>query len=183
MLQKFKYILFFLPFLLVLLVVVFLTSLSHHVRTVGRQTALPTPTPISLENPFGSTAEQTLPVVPYAAGSIQREESMFKNRQELSSSDSAAEKQILQQITPQDTLLMVTRTFKLEYLPTPNEFISEILTTDITSGKQDTISWLESQGLSMEGICHLPLFFYLSPDVMQQLKGSTTLFNPIPDGC
>ena len=37
--------------------------------------------------------------------------------------------------------------------------------------------------MSQQGICDLPVGFYLSPDTANLIKNTNFIFNPLPDGC
>lgn len=58
----------------------------------------------------------------------------------------------------------------------------EILTTDISSAKKAAVGWLESQGLDSKSICDLPVMFYLTAEVKEQIT-QTEPFDYLPEGC
>lgn len=72
---------------------------------------------------------------------------------------------------------------KISYVKVPNDFESEILGGDIDASKTDAISWLKTKGMTEDGICKLPLFFYLSTEARAELKKTGQKFNPISDFC
>jgi hypothetical protein len=49
------------------------------------------------------------------------------------------------------------------------------------AAKKEAVDWLKTQGLSQEGVCNLPLMFYVSDKTTNQTGGET--FNPLPPGC
>lgn len=72
---------------------------------------------------------------------------------------------------------------KISYVKTPDDFESEIFGDNIAASKEDAVTWLKSKGLTEEGICKLPIFFYLSPQTRSEIKKTGETFNPIPDFC
>lgn len=107
----------------------------------------------------------------------------IKSRAPLSNQDSGARKKLVSLLGGKSGVLNKTDTYRLEYVAAPNIFLAEILTTDLTLAKQEAVSWLEAQNLSGEGICNLPLSFYLNSEVSKQLTGKGLVFNPLPDNC
>ncbi len=89
----------------------------------------------------------------------------------------------MQQVGNKSGELVQTDKFRLTYMQVFNMFEAEILTTDVAQAKKDVVTWLTKQGLSTQGLCHLPLTFFLNSDVKNQLQGQHVKFNPLPDGC
>jgi hypothetical protein len=116
------------------------------------------------------------PPVEYNPGNLHE---IFTNRPTLNESDLEAKKALITRKNP----LQTTDGYAVEYLSAPDEFMVEIKTTDIQKAKADTVGWLESQGLSSDGICKLPVVFYLNYEVAQGLRGTNTVFSPLPPGC
>lgn len=72
---------------------------------------------------------------------------------------------------------------KISYVKTPNDFEGEILSSNIQTAKDEAVAWLKKQGLTEDGICKLPVFFYLSPTAREAAKNSGQAFNPLPEFC
>jgi len=119
---------------------------------------------------------QDNPPVEYNAGNLHK---IFKDRPTLSEQDQAAKKAVIAEKNP----LKTTDEYAVEYLSAPDEFMVEIKTTNFEKVKADTVAWFESQGFSTDGICNLPVVFYLNYDVAESLRGSNTIFTPLPPGC
>ena len=50
----------------------------------------------------------------------------------------------------------------IDYVQGPDLFQVEVLTTNVAQAKAQAVAWFEQKGFSQEGICHLPLSFYLN---------------------
>lgn len=96
---------------------------------------------------------------------------------------SGSDKAIRAKLTALRNPLQNTNEYSLEYLSSPDEFMVEIRTVDINSAKEKVIAWLKNTGLSDEGICHLPVVFYLNYATANSLRGMNMQFDPLPPGC
>lgn len=136
------------------------------------------PTPIQTAQPQPSAA--TRPTVNYQSDKLLE---IVKTRPTLSTNDSQIKAKLITSLNNQSGILNQTNTYILEYVKTPNVFQIEILVTDFDKAKTDAVDWLESKGFSFEGICKLPVMFYLSKDVANQLRDQNIKFDPLPEGC
>ncbi len=98
-------------------------------------------------------------------------------------SDITVREQLIASLEGESDVLYASPLVRIEYVSTPNDFEAEILTDEIDSAKDEAITWLHSQGLSDEGICKLPLFFYLSSRAKSNVQNSNYAFNPRPNFC
>jgi hypothetical protein len=71
----------------------------------------------------------------------------------------------------------------VSYLPAIKEFQGEIKTASIDLAKKEAIDWLRTQGMSQQGICNLPLEFFLNNDVINNPKLQNITFDSLPPGC
>ena len=55
--------------------------------------------------------------------------------------------------------------------------------SDVELAKRAGTDWFIKQGMSQQGICDLPLQFYLNFDIQLQKPGLKSTFNPLPTGC
>jgi len=97
--------------------------------------------------------------------------------------DIAIREQLIASLEGESDILYASPLVRIEYISTPNDFEAEILTDEIDSAKDEAIAWFHSQGLSEEGICKLPLFFYLSSRTKSGIQNSNYTFNPRPSFC
>lgn len=106
----------------------------------------------------------------------------IKNRQPLSESDITA-KQNLLKLLPRGknsgTIFQDDR-FTIEYIEAPDLFKVEILNDDIDSTKASAVQWFYDNGFSQQGVCDLPLGFYLNYELAKRVEGE---FNPLPEDC
>lgn len=139
------------------------------------------PTPIS-----GNQTLQITPVKPpveYQKGSIDREVNAITDRRAMSSSDTATREKLIQITGGVSGILTQSNNYTIKYVKPLDVFESEIISTDITGAKREVIAWFENQGISGDGICKLPVTFYLNRTTAEQLHGKGIIFNPLPDGC
>lgn len=136
----------------------------------------PIPTPV---------ANQGVPPVSYKSDDTDRLIDKVQNRQSLSPQDVEAKQKILL-VLPLGAkygYVFESETVRLEYLSSPDVFMAEILTQDIAKAKTDAVTWFRSQGLSKEGVCNLPISFYINYDVAQLLRDKNIAFSPLAEGC
>ncbi len=98
-------------------------------------------------------------------------------------SDLTIRSSLIGALNNQSGTILDTQTYRLEYLKSPNSFEVEIKTTEISRAKNEVIDFLKSKGLTEDGICKLPLMFYLSFDVSKSIGNESESFKPIPDFC
>ena len=132
-----------------------------------------TPTPTNITNP----------PVQYSPSGEQKLIDKVKNRTPLSESDSAAKQKILSTTQGKSGIVYTSPDFTIEYVKSPDIFQVEIKNENIALIKEEAVSWFKTRGLSQEGICNLPVMFYLNWDTANKLRGTNTEFNPLPDGC
>lgn len=106
-----------------------------------------------------------------------------KNPPTLSSSDLEAKKKIIALVPSGSEVVYQSTDFTIYYVNGADLFQGEILTTNITKAKREVVAWFKTQGMSQQGICGLPITFYLNYDVSQKLQYSNIVFSPLPEGC
>ncbi len=110
---------------------------------------------------------------------------LIQNRRQLSDADSTAKKNLLLQLPNGESSgnIYLSSTIRVEYVRGPDLFQVEILTTNVALAKVEAAAWFQQNGISQEGICNLPVSFYLNWDIAQKLRNSDTVFNPLPNDC
>lgn len=109
-----------------------------------------------------------------------------KQTTELSENDTQARSALLETFLPESKtsgVVFESTNVRVEYVEPIDGFLGEILTENITEAKDEAINWFLSQGISKEGICTLPINFYLNKDVRDSLNEISTEFNLLPPGC
>ncbi len=146
-------------------------------KTGGEQSSTPLPTP--------TITRSDVIVTPVPENKQDSFLEYVKNRRTLSESDASTKKQILALLPPEEDsgVLYQTPTISIEYVHEPDLFQVEILTEDIPAAKNEATTWFKAKGMSQEGICLLPVQFYLNYDVANELKKTNITFNPLSDGC
>lgn len=108
---------------------------------------------------------------------------IIKSRPKLSESDRFIREKIIASIGNKSGYILESADYKIEYIKAPDIFHIEILSSNITSAKTEASEWFYNQGLSKEGLCVLPVMFYLSRQVTENLSGSVVEINLLPEGC
>lgn len=150
------------------------------IAVVNRST---TPVPTLTPTP---TPSQTLPTVKKIKYNISSQEKLgnyLKNRTQLSETDRQARAALITSLNNQTATVMSTSEYTLMYIKSADMFLVEIKTPSITVVKQDIAGFFKEKGISYEGMCYLPLSFYLNPSTAQTLRNSNIQFNPLPLGC
>lgn len=105
----------------------------------------------------------------------------IQNRRALSNADLRAKKAILSSAASSGVIYQNEK-ISIEYVKSADLFQVEIMTIETVSAKKEAVEWFQSKGLSNEGICSLPVSFYLNFDIKIQLEEAGS-FNPLPDTC
>jgi len=129
-----------------------------------------------------STPAQTVPRIKYKPGTLGRAFDKLVNRVPLSPADQAAKERILAPFNGSSGIIRKTDDYVIEYVKSMDDFEIEILTTNIEDVKRVAEAYLKSQGFSNEGLCNLPVRFYLNYELREKLP-SSVIFNPLPQGC
>lgn len=127
------------------------------------------------------------PPIRYDDAATQRLISSLKQRKPLNENDKQTKQRLVENATNKfsggDYIVHQERDYIIFYLPSADLFLTEIKNIDIAETKKAAAQWLREQGLSNEGICKLPLSFYLNAQTAQQLKNLKTTFSPLPEDC
>jgi|SRR5581483_4577191 len=154
-------------------IIVIMISLAHN----NIQKAFPSPTPTPL------STLHAIPLLKYNEGKSKELLNKLENRQPLTSNDNAVRQKLINSLNGNSGDLQITSDYDIQYLSSPDQFQAEILTTNISFAKQEVVKWFIAQGMSLEGICKLPLSFFVNHNIAQQLSGQNIQFNPLPDNC
>lgn len=101
----------------------------------------------------------------------------------LSATDTQVKSKVLSSLYNSSGVVKQDPDFTVVYLKTPDLFQVEIATINYLQAKGNATNWFLSQGFSTNGICNLPIQFYLSAQIKTQLKNTDINFNPLPEGC
>lgn len=171
----------------ILLIIVFFIAfiaLQNNISTSPtNQYTYSHPTPIQLNQ---TSIPHTNPMlhnldIKAASQLVTREE----QRTPLSQADIQAKNQILKLLPSGQNYGTVysSNNIDIEYVQSLDLFDVNILTPNVASAKKEAENWFKKQGMSQQGICNLPLGFYLSPAVANLLQNTNFIFSPLPDGC
>jgi hypothetical protein len=179
--KKSDYISLIFAFILVLILFATLLYSFFAPRTIPSQN-VPDPTPTQTEQIKRLTPTPTQkPLYQKQAQEILI--NRLENRAQLSTEDAAAKQKIIGLLAPGSNTLYQSPTIIIEYLPSADVFMVEILTIDIQKAKEEATNWFETQGVSQQGICNYPVQFYLNYDVAQSVKELKGTFSPLGIGC
>ncbi len=122
------------------------------------------------------------PPIPYYSQGQEKLLDYIQNRRKLIPSDQQTRNHLIQ-MAGNSGLINTTNDYQLTYIQAADAFMGEIRTPDVVTAKQEINSWLESQGMSQEGICYLPLSLYISPALSKVGMIGVIPFSPLPLGC
>ncbi|MBP9716404.1 MAG: hypothetical protein KBD51_00520 [Candidatus Levybacteria bacterium] len=129
-----------------------------------------------------SGESETAPRVKYESGSLGKSLIKLTSRTPLSPADQSAKERLISISEGNSGLISESTNYSIEYIRAMDDIEVEILTTDIDLAKTEATIFLKNQGLSDQGLCNLPVRFYLSYVVTKEIP-STMTFNPLPPGC
>jgi hypothetical protein len=148
-------------------------------KQIKKTTEDTTPTQILSENKYTNNH----PNVEYDPQGQQDIADKINHRTSLSQNDQTVRTQLINDIGNKSGTVYESPQVKITYLQSGDFFQAEILVPDIQTAKADANLWLRNQGLTQQGICNLPLQFYLNYDISTQLRNNHVIFSPLPNGC
>ena len=171
------------------LLVIFLGFIAFILIVIGFLTAFPKKNlPTQVQNqavsPSPAAQQYTSPNtnLNYVPGSATKDLQRLIERAPLSASDTAVKNNILERLGNKSGSPYQNSDFAINYVVGPNDFEVEITTKEIDKAKEEAISWFKSQGLTDQGICNLPVTFYVIDTVKNSLPSETS-FDPNPPNC
>ncbi|MCL5439145.1 MAG: hypothetical protein M1268_04115 [Patescibacteria group bacterium] len=184
--MKKKYIIFGAIFFLFINIILMLLTVYSKKNNIPLVTPTVKPTPIistSIVAPTSITPPQTNPAVPYGPGSLDKTTEIINKHYPLSENDLAIKNTLINSLGGKSGSLFSNSDFIIEYAKVLGIFQVQILTENITSAKKQAVDWLKRQGMTDDGICKLPVVFYLNFDVAQKMEGEGKTLDPLPDNC
>lgn len=147
----------------------------------------PSATPLGFTSsplsPTSSQAPAPQVTTPYDVKSLKADFERITSPQPLALSDSEIRNNLINQLGNQSGILAKTTDYQIEYVKAPDSFMVELNASDPNAAKLAASNWFKQQGLSVQGICNLPVVFYLSSETMAYYRQTGLKFNPIPEGC
>lgn len=109
----------------------------------------------------------------------------IQNRKPLSQSDTTIRANILAETgtTEQSGEIYSSPNIFIEYVRSADIFQVEIKSTEIDMAKTEALVWFQNKGMSKEGLCAMPISFYLNYDIKTQIGEAADSFDPLPPGC
>lgn len=189
--KKEDYVVILLGAVLVIIVSVIAVISANYSRSTPNQEEEPeaqtqnTPTRVPTKQHTAPDFTNTRPPFLYDQRSDEAMMDLIENRRPISNADSLAKAKILT-LLPQGDLSGIiheTRNIRIDYIQSGDIFQVEILTTDVQTAKSEANVWLREQGLSQEAICTLPVVFYVSYDVAEQLRNTNIVVSSLANSC
>lgn len=172
--------------IIVSLIAIITTNYSESPNNDGENTPpLPTNSANDSITPTEVDLTQTRPPLLYDKADDEKLLDLIKNRRPITNADALAKSKILT-LLPPDTVSGIvheTRNIRIDYTQSADLFQVEILTTDINAAKSEANVWFREQGLSQNAICTLPVSFYVSYDVANQLRSTDIVVSSLGNGC
>lgn len=136
----------------------------------------------TIPSPRPSPKASSLPQ-PYNLERLKEDFRRISNRQSLSTTDQAIRDKLTKKLNNKSGVLEDNNSFKIEYVSAPNSFMVEIKGSTTDQSKKEAENWFKQKGLSNQGVCNLPVVFYLAPESAEALRRDDRQFDPVPDGC
>lgn len=110
---------------------------------------------------------------------------LAENRRELSVQDIQAKDKLLESLfaVAPSGYVYTSTTIRIEYVNSADQFVGEITTIQVDAAKKEAVDWFISQGFTKEGLCRMPIQFYLNYDIVTSLEGTPVTFSPLVPGC
>lgn len=143
---------------------------------------LATPAPLNNLPSLNRQAENSLPQI-YKNDSLEKNYQRIINKKPLTPEEVNIKLHLISPLKGSSGIIITTDDFIVEYLPTPQYFMIQILSNDIESAKKNAQKWFNNQGISIQGVCNLPVIFYFSERVSNYLTSNNLQFDPTPEGC
>lgn len=124
----------------------------------------------------------TKPVVNYEPESLGKALIKLTTREPLSPSDTKAKAKILGNINDVSGVITQNDSFTIQYVKSMDDFEIEINSKDVDRTKIAAENYLINQGFTRQGLCNLPVRFYLGAFAADNFSKNSQ-FNPLPSGC
>jgi hypothetical protein len=135
--------------------------------------------------PIASSSAQIISSqpLPYPPGALSKDYKRITTRSQLSATDLQFKEKLLKGLSGKSGIITTKEGFRVEYVKAADSFMVEITQKDPKLGKKEAEKYFLDAGLSQDGICALPVVFYLSPSLQKELLNNGKMFNPVPTGC
>lgn len=165
----------------VLLIIIFLTGLLVSLNYIGWLNTREAVAQTS-KNTTTSNQGKTNPPVKINEKKLLKALDVLRDRPVLSQKDKAAKNKIINTLAKQK-YSKTYRDYEIEYIKSADEFLVGINGLNTQKAKYWASMWFKLNGISDQGLCRLPVVFYLKPIVSRQLRPLNIQFEPIPDNC
>lgn len=125
----------------------------------------------------------TKPAIDYSSDQSKRLLEIIASRPTLEANDQAARVKIIQSLGNKSGILVQNSDYQIEYIKAANVFHIELRTTNYEQAKSLATNWFLEQGLTLDGVCKLPVVFYLDAATKDALRAQPIEFDPLPKGC
>lgn len=136
-----------------------------------------------LNNLPQGTPPANIPSGAYRTESLEKDFQRIISHKAISPSDESVRQSLITKLNNQSGILEATNDYKIEYVKAANSFMVELNSINPEGAKIEVGNWFKQQGLSVQGVCNLPVVFYLSQGTKDYLRQVGSSFNPIPEGC
>lgn len=173
--QDYLTVIFGLILIIIILIIVATTLNNKQNQEKESLLATPTKAPVIIQTNNGT--------IKYNADKQDALYQKLQNPSELSQSDNSVKTQLINSLGNETGMLYQSSNVAISYIKSVDLFQAEILTPDIQTAKQEANDWFSNQGLSHQGMCNLPVVFFLNSHVADQLRNNSVIFNPLSNGC
>ncbi len=130
-----------------------------------------------------NNTQQIISVPSYSPTSFPLQQPTLSNNHQLSGNDISVKQRILNSINRQATTLYKSPNIQVMYIPATDSFTGQISTDNVEQAEQEAISWFTRQGISLSGVCNLPITFFLDWNIIEEFRSKNMQFNPLPKNC
>lgn len=155
-------------------------------NSLQRTVPISIPTPIQTNN---TPTPSTKISIKAATGifqnkTIQKELDLLENRRPLINTDTETKIRLIQSLPSDSETIYATTDYAVLYIKPIDEFQVEIKTTQAAQAKKDAITWFETQGMSFDGVCKLPVIFFTNHETHETMKSEgIPEISSLAEGC
>lgn len=130
-------------------------------------------------NPTNNKDTSSIPVkVTYDPSKSDQLVKISEDRPKLQSNDQTIRGQLISKSNNDTGIIIDENNYIISYLKPLDIFEVEITSGNVKENHLSATKWFLAQGLSQEGVCKLPVSFYVGFQTDQSIE-----VNPLPDGC
>src|ERR1035437_8758332 len=150
-------------------------------KKIPLQTLFPSPTIVPLNSIESVPAQNTSPHISYDPNGNKKLQEYIQDKNNVPAKNKQLKINIINSLlSGKSGILYQSYTVEIDYVKSADAFQGMIKTTNIDLAKKEAVAWFIDHGFDQNGVCKLPLMFYLNDDVLIQLQDKNLIFNTLP---